>query len=204
MIRSSTLLGVGRDDDRWSPGFGKQASDTLYGGLVVTNLTTDATGKTIKPFGVAGSQGIITAASPFPLGLVFEATNPPLQTFASGDNAAGNFDSSAYAKGNSYSVFHRPGNLVDVLDDQRNTTQVARVKNGGGTNTQNASAPFIVSDTWSVGAPVYSTEEGLLTTTAPTTAASSYVRVGFVRAVSGSGLDLVVAVELNMQVFANA
>lgn len=204
MIRSSILLGVGRDDDRWSPGFSKQSADTMYGGLVVTQLTTDLTGKTLKIFGVASSQGIITVANPFPLGLVFEATNPPTMPFASGDSAAGNFDSSAYAKGGSYSVFHRPGNCCDVLDNQSNTTQVARVKNGSGTNTQNTSAPFIVSDAWVIGAPVYSTEEGLLTVTAPTTGASNYIRVGFCRAVSGSGLDLIVAIELNMQVFANA
>jgi hypothetical protein len=205
MIRSSTLLGVGRDDDRWSAGFGKSSTDTYFGGMVVTQLTTDSTGKTLLHGGVTGSQGIINATSPFPLGLVFEATNPPLQAFANGDNAAGNFDSSAYAKGGEYSVFHRPGNLVDVLDDQRNTTQVSVVKNGGGSVTQNQSAPFIIGDAWAVGLPVYYTEAGLLTITAPTTGASDYVRLGFVRAVSASaGPDLVVAIELNMQQFHNA
>ncbi len=204
MIRSSSLLGVGRDDDRWSPGFSKVSTDTFFGGMVVTQLASDATGKTLQHGGIAGSEGIINADSPFPLGLVFEATNPPLNTFANGDTAAGNFDSSAYAKGGAYSVFHRPGNLVDVLDDQRNTNQVARVKNGSGTNTQNTSAPFIVSDAWAVGLPVYYTEEGLLTITAPDTASSNYVRIGFVRAVSGSGIDLIIALELNTQQFANA
>jgi len=205
MIRSSTLLGVGRDDDRWSPGFIKQAADTLYGGMVVTQLTSDATGKTLKIFGVAGSEGIVTVANPFPMGLVYENTNPQ-PAVASGDTAAGaGFDSQSYARGAMYAVFHRPGNLVDVLDGNENLTQVARVKNGSGTNTQNASAPFIVSDTWTaIGAPVYSTEEGLLTVTAPDTGASNYVRVGILRASSGTGNDLEIAVELNMQIFANA
>ncbi len=205
MIASSKLLGVGRDDDRWSAPFKKGVATPLFGGMVVTQVPTDLTGKTIQPSGVSGNQGIINSDSPFPLGLVFESTNQRLQAFANGDTAAGNFDSSAYAKGGDYSVFHRPGNLVDVTDDQRDPSQVARVLNAGaGTSTQNASAPFIVADNWTIGAPVYFTEEGLLTVVAPNTGASSYVRVGFVRATAGSGIDLIVALELNMQQFANA
>jgi hypothetical protein len=198
MLRTSVQLGVGRDDDRWSPGFTKASTVTaFYGGICVTQLTTDSTGMTLIPSGVVGSQGIISAASPFPLGLVFEATFPPSNTFANGDNAAGNYDSSAYAKGGVYTVFHRPGNAIDVLDDQRNTAQVTINKNGGGTVAQNTSAPFVVSDAWAVGLPVYFTEIGLLTITVP--GSGTYVRVGFVRAVSGTGADLLVTIELNMQ-----
>ncbi len=198
-IRSSAQLNAGRDDDRLSPGFKKQTADILFGGMVVTNLVTDVTGKTLQIFGVAGSDGIITAANPFPLGLVFENTLP-FSPPASGDEDAGvGFDIQDFAKGGLYSVFHRPGNFVDVFDDQRDTAQPAREKNDGSTEAQNASAPFIVTDTYAIGAPVYSTEEGLLTTTIPAGASGVVVaRVGFVRAVSGSGADLKVTLELQI------
>ena len=90
-IRSSAQLNAGRDDDRLSPGFKKQSADVLFGGMVVTNLVTDVTGKTLQIFGVAGSDGIITAANPFPLGLVFENTLP-FSPPASGDEDAGDED----------------------------------------------------------------------------------------------------------------
>lgn len=191
-IRSATQLGVGRDDDRWSPGFTKQAADVMFGGLVVSQLNTDATGKTLALFNGNAALGTTNV---MPLGLVYEPTNP-FQAVASGDNAAGgNFDSLDYARGNEYSVFHRPGNLVDVYDDGRDTTQVARSKNnGGGTNTQNTSAPFIVSDAFVIGSKLYATAVGLLTVT--TLASGATAQIGYVRAVSGSGADLVLSVEL--------
>ncbi len=193
-IRSTTQLGVGRDDDRWSPGFKKSAADVMFGGLVMSQLTTDATGKTLAIF-----NGVIDATHPTPLGLVYENTNP-FRNNASGDSAAGvGFDQIDYARGDEYSVFHRPGNLVDVFDDGRDTTQVARNLNGGGTNTQNASAPFVVNDTYNIGSRLWSTSEGLLTSVAP--AAGTAAQVGYVRAKSGSGADLVLSVELAIMPF---
>ena len=140
-IRSATQIGVGRDDDRWSPGFAKQAADVMFGGRVVSQLQTDATGKTLEFY-----DGSLTLSSTngVPLGLVYENTNP-FSAVASGDSAAGSgFDGIDYARGGLYSVFHRPGNLVDVFDDARDAAQVARNLNGGGTSLQNTSAPFIV------------------------------------------------------------
>ncbi len=188
-IRSATQLGVGRDDDRWSPGFAKQAADVMFGGLVVSQLTTDASGKTLAIF-----NGVVDSTHPVPLGLVYENTFP-FRGIASGDNAAGNgFDSIDYARGNEYSVFHRPGNLVDVFDDGRDTAQIARTLNGGGTSLQNTSAPMIVADSWVVGSRIWSTAAGLLTVTAPT--AGTAAQIGYSRAVSGSGADLLISVEL--------
>ena len=76
-IRSSSQLGVGRDDDRWSPGFSIAAGVTLYGGLVVTNdVVTDSTktGKILKAFG--NIDGIPNTNNPIPIGLVYENTLP--------------------------------------------------------------------------------------------------------------------------------
>lgn len=188
-LQTNTQLGVGRDDDRWSPGFVIPNGVLLYGGEVVTQLTTDLTGKTLQVF-----QGAISPTMPFPLGLVYENTTAFGPGGASGDSAAGvGFDSLDYARGAEYSVFHRPGNLIDVLDDQRNTYQVVRTKNGGGTVTQNASAPFITTDVFVMGANLYATVDGLLTITAP--GAGTVVVVGVVRAVSGTGDAQVISVE---------
>lgn len=205
-IRSSAQLNAGRDDDRLSPGFKKESAAILFGGMVVTNLTTDLTGKTLKIFGDAGNDGIIVAANPFPLGLVFENTLP-FSPPASGDEDAGvGFDIQDFAKGGLYSVFHRPGNFVDVFDDQRSTTQVTREENDGTTVAQNQSAPFIIANTWAIGAPVYSTEEGLLTTVIPAGGPIVVARIGFVRSVStgGSPADLKVTIELQIAAIAVA
>jgi hypothetical protein len=77
-------------------------------------------------------------------------------------------------------VFHRPGNLVEIFDDKRNTTG-------------SASCPFVSGDTFSVGAPVYSTTTGLLTITAT----SATCRIGYVRGATGSsGVNQVFTLEL--------
>lgn len=188
-LRSATQIGLGRDDDRWSPGFVIAAGTVLYGGEVVTQDPTDLTGKTLIVF-----AGVIDAGHPFPLGLVYENTNAFTPGGVSGDRGAGRgFDSLDYARGDMYSVFHRPGNLVDVLNDYRNTVLVDRAKNGGGTNNQSSSCPFIASDSFAIGNPLYVTSEGLLTITAP--GAGVEVSVGWVRAASGTGEDQVISVE---------
>jgi hypothetical protein len=188
-LRSATQIGLGRDDDRWSPGFIIPAGVVLFGGEVVTQDTTDLTGKTLKIF-----AGVVDATHPFPLGLVYENTNAFTPGGASGDNAAGQgFDSLDYARGAMYSVFHRPGNLIDVLNDYRNTVVVARAKNGGGTNNQGTSCPFIASDGFAIGDILYATVDGLLTITPP--AAGVIVALGRVRAASGTGEDQIISVE---------
>ena len=189
-LRSSTQIGLGRDDDRWSPGFIIPTGVVLYGGEVVTQDTTDLTGKTLKIF-----AGVVDATHPFPLGLVYENTNAFQPGGASGDGAAGQgFDSLDYARGAMYSVFHRPGNLIDVLNDFRNTVNTpARVKNGGGSNSQGLSCPFIASDGFAIGDILYATVDGLLTVTPP--AAGVIVALGQVRAASGTGEDQVISVE---------
>lgn len=188
-LRSSTQIGLGRQDDRWSPGFKIASGDVLFGGEVVTQDTTDLTGKTLIVFG-----GVLDATHPFPLGLVYENTNAFTPGGASGDNAAGvGFDSLDYARGAMYSVFHTPGNLIDVVNDFRDTTSVARAKNGGGTNSQGKSCPFIASDAFAIGDLLYATSEGLLTKVTP--AAGTVVVLGIVRAVSGTDEDQVLSVE---------
>lgn len=188
-LRSATQIGLGRDDDRWSPGFIIASSLTLFGGEVVTQDTTDLTGKTLIAFG-----GVVDATHPFPLGLVYENTNAYTPGGASGDHAAGRgFDSLDYARGNMYSVFHRPGNIIDVLNDYRDTSVVAAPKNGGGTNNQSKSCPFIASDNFAIGDTLYATSAGLLTNTTP--AAGTVVKLGHVRAASGTGEDQVISVE---------
>ncbi len=188
-LRSSTQIGLGRDDDRWSPGFVIAAATVLFGGEAVTQDPTDLTGKTLQVFG-----GVIDATHPFPLGLVYENTNAFTPGGASGDRAAGRgFDSLDYARGDMYSVFHRPGNLIDVLNDFRDASVVARAKNGGGTNNQGKSCPFIASDVFAIGDLLYATTEGLLTRVAP--GAGTVVVLGHVRAASGTGEDQVLSVE---------
>ncbi len=196
MIRpSSILLGAGRDDDRWSPGFKKAASATLYGGMAVTQDNSDTTGKTIKPF---AGQTALSATNPLPLGLVFESSVLfPVTNTTNPDGQAGyGYDNLNYARGGLYSVFHRPGNLVDVLDDGRNTVAVDRTVNGGGTSSQAASIPFIAADNWAMGDTVYATPEGLLTRVSTGTIGAA--KIGIVRAVSGSGASAILAIELGI------
>lgn len=193
-IRSSTLLGVGKDDDRWSPGFQKASTATLYGGMVVTQDNSDTSGKTIKPF---AGQTAIGAANPFPLGLVFESSVLfPVTNTTNPDGQAGyGYDNLNYARGGLYSVFHRPGNLVDVYDDGRNKTDVDRTLMSGATQAQGASCPFITSASWAIGDTVYCTPEGLLTRDND----RASVIIGTVRAVSGSDENAVLAIELGLR-----
>jgi hypothetical protein len=193
-LRSATQIGLGRDDDRWSPGFIIAADTVLYGGEVVTQDPTDASGKTIKVFGGVIVPGVLTTSFPFPIGLVYENTNAFTPGGASGDRAAGRgFDSLDYARGSNYSVFHRPGNVIDVFNDYRNTVLVNRAKNGGGTSSQSTSCPFIASDNFAIGDLLYATVDGLLTNTSP--GAGTVVILGHVRAASGTGEDQVISVE---------
>jgi len=203
----SALLGVGRDDDRLSPGFAATAGVTFIGGTAATQDFNDSTGKTLTHFN--GAADIDPADNIFPLGLVLEDSNP-FPRPASGDSSAGaGFDIQDYAKGDLFSVFHRPGNFADIFDDGRDATQVKPLQNAGGvatTNFQNQSAPFIVEDTWALGAAVYATVTGLLTTVKPTSADAGVAatdpvaRIGRVRAVDGSGANLKIALELDLGV----
>ena len=192
-IKTSTLMGTGRDDDRWSPGFVIPAGVVLYGGMVVTQdlaaVLPQIPAKTLKPFnGVAGTD-------PLPVGLVYENTTAFLPGGASGDQAAGKgFDSLDYARGGMYSAFHRPGNIVDVFDDGRDTTSVSRARNAGGAQFQGKSAPFIITDSFTVGVPVFCTTEGLLTV--DNTGATT--KIGIVRAVEGSGATTRFSLELQI------
>jgi hypothetical protein len=190
----STLLGVGRDDDRLSPGFTLGSGVVVFGGLVMSQLTTDVSGKTLAVF-----NGVIDATHPLPLGLVIENTNP-FPRSASGDADAGvGFDSLDYARGGLYSVFHRPGNFADISDDGRDRTVVARTANAGPAVNQQASAPFIITDPWAIGVEVYSTPQGLLTTVVPAGAPGTIVAVvGYIRAVFGTGSTLKLALELQL------
>ena len=208
-IKTSTVLGNGRDDDRIS-GFSKATLsgatnfnggiDQLIGGLVVCQDNSDITGKTLKLF-----QGAVALAvtNPLPLGLVFENT-VGYSSVASGDYAAGKgFDSLDYARGGVYSVFHRPGNFVDVYDDGRNTAQVTVDVNGAPSAAQNFSCPFNAAESFPVGTPVYVTGKatsgscaGRLTATA--TGATAIV--GVVRASNGlSGNQQIFTIELGIR-----
>lgn len=194
-IRSAIQFGAGRDDDRLSPGFKKAATGVgnLFGGQVVTSDTTDASGKTIKLF---NGQGAVSTTNPKPLGLVFESSVLfPVTNTANPDGQAGyGYDNINYARGGVYSVFHRPGNIVEVFDDGRATNLVNRVTNAGPTNSQPESAPFITSDSYVVGSPVYATGEALLTS--DSTGATA--EIGVVRAVSGSGAAAILTIELGI------
>jgi hypothetical protein len=198
---SSFLLSAGKDDDRIS-GFAPNATtlgQPLYGGMVVTQDQTDSTGKTFKLF---DGNAVIGATNPFPLGLLIEPAKASAVGAASGSGAAGvGFDSYNYARGGFYSVFHRPGNILDVYDDQSNKTQVSI--NGA---NQNTSAPFVVNRTWAVGNVVYSSsaatvgQVGLLDNS--NTAGTGGARIGIVRAMFGSGIDLILTIELDIAVSA--
>jgi hypothetical protein len=196
-IRSSSQLGVGRDDSRWSPGFSIAAGVTLYGGLVVTNdVATDSTktGKILKAFG--NVNGIPNTSNPIPIGLVYENTLP-FSPPASSDTSAGyGFDIRDFARGGLYSVFHNPGNLVDVFDDFCNTAAVTRNNlDGTAGPSQGTSATFLTNLTYALGDKLYATNEGLLSNQTPGALA---VSVGIVRAVSGTGANMILSVELHI------
>lgn len=197
-IKASTLLGVGRDDDRVSPGFNKATGD-LYGGMLVTQDNSQTDGKTIKAF---AGQTAISATNPFPLGLVFESNVIAPIANTSGITAGLGFNIQDYAKGgvSNYSVFHRPGNFVDVYDDGRNSALLASFNDNSGVavTTQPASCPFLVTNNWALGDSVYAIDaaggRGRLTNDGTT----AKVRVGTVRAVSGTGATAILCIELHI------
>ena len=94
-IKTSTILGNGRDDDRIS-GFSKATLsgataynggiDQLIGGLVVCQDNSDITGKTLKLFQGAVALGV---ANPLPLGLVSRVMTDPVQEISSDIIVAG-------------------------------------------------------------------------------------------------------------------
>jgi hypothetical protein len=208
-IKTSTILGNGRDDDRIS-GFIKVAAgwggasyfnggiDAIIGGTVVCSDASDVTGKSLRPFQGAVA---ISNANPMPFGLVFENTKP-YASVASGDQAAGRgFDSLDYARGGEYSIFHRPGNFVDLYDDGRDTTQITPDVSSG--TPQNFSCPFVAADNFAVGDLVYATGAATVgkvagRLTRVNTAAT--VVIGWVRAINGlSGNQQIFTLELNIR-----
>ena len=207
-LRNSTQLGVGSIDDRWSAGFLKSAASGLtagfattpwFGGLVMAQdaLVTggDTSGRTLMV-----STGATTSTQPIPVGLLVENQYGFSTVAAQGDHAAGGtFDTIFYARGGVFSVMHRPGNVFDIFDDNSNTTQVTQTKNGGGTVTQNQSAPFITTDTFAVGSVVYCSGDGLLTVTTPGATAGTNIVVGVVRAVTGTGITQRITLELGIR-----
>lgn len=205
---SSILLNAGRDDDRISgllPVITNGAPQDIYGGMVITQdptATPTGAGKTFKSF---DGNAVVSATNPFPWGLVIESTFGSNRGGASGDTAAGRgFDTVDYARGGSFSAFHRPGNLVDVYDDQRNRTQVT--VNGG---LQNQSAPFIQNRAWAIGDVVFASAAAVDTTLGRVglldnvnAAGAGGARIGLIRAVNGSGQDLILTVELDISISA--
>jgi hypothetical protein len=167
-------------------------------------------GKTLTYFNGAAAIG---AANLRPRGLCVESTTGFPGIAAGGapipssglagaplmDPSAGlGFDTQDYAKGGIYSVFHRPGNLVDVYDDNRDRTQV--VINGV---NQNKSCPFVKSRAWAVGDGVYAADPALgqagLLDNVPSPAGSA--RFGTVRSVTDAGLGSpVLTIELGIEV----
>jgi hypothetical protein len=92
--------------------------------------------------------------------------------------------------------------LVDVYDDKRNTQAVT--VNAG---QQNTSAPFIQNRTWLVGNEVFAADAALDSTLGRNglldnvnAAGAGGARIGIVRAVSGSGSDLILTIELNIAI----
>jgi len=185
MIRiSSVVQNGGRDDDRLSAFIKDPLAPFFVGGMAVTQLA-DATGagKTITYFDGAAAVGV---ANLRPLGFVIESTYGFPGIAANDDQGAGiGFDTQDYAKGGLYSVFHRPGNLVDVYDDLRDRTQVTI--NGA---AQNKSCPIVANRAWAVGDAVYAADPalgqaGLLDNVA---GPSGSIRFGTVRSVTNAGL----------------
>jgi len=198
MIRiSSVIQNGGRDDDRLS-GFSKDTAVALFiGGMVVTQKA-DPTGAG-KVITVFDSSIALDATHLRPLGLVIEPTTGYPNIAANGDTGAGvGFDTQDYAKGNIYSVFHRPGNLVDVYDDLRDRTQVTV-----NAALQNKSCPFVANRTWAVGDAVYGSSlagvgvAGLLDNTG---GVAGSCRIGTVRSVTDAGLGSpVLTIELDIE-----
>lgn len=207
-IKNSTQLGVGMPDDRIS-GFTKSTNGptAFYGANPLVQDTTDTSGKSLIL-----SNGLVDSTHPLPLGLVSENTNGYQTVAAQGDTAAGGsrFDTIQYARGGNYSLYHRPGNFVDIFDDNSNTTPITPVANTGTGGVaastpgpQNTSCPFLASDTFAAGQRVFiltnATGQGLLTNTPPAnfpSATRNIVQVGWVRAVTGSGATQKITVEL--------
>jgi hypothetical protein len=186
---SSYLLGNGQSDDR-TTGFTAASTFNGISGTVMTQDPTDTTGMTIKKF---DGSAVISSTNPLPLGLLIEPTRGSTNAAANGDTAAGqNFDTVDYARGGNYSLFHRPGNFVDVYDDFRDTTQATI--NGA---SQNASCPFVANRTWAVGDSVYAEANALLDNV--NAQAVGGARIGTVRAVSGSGAELILCIELGIR-----
>ncbi len=200
---STTLFKQGRDDDRLT-GFKKKTLsavgeynsgvDELIGGMVVcSDGSVDPTGLTIHLF---NGQSAYSSANGGPLGLVYENTRPFPQT--SGDESQGRGgDTLDYARGNIYSIFHRPGNFVDIWDDGRNTAQI------GNASKQNFSCPFVATESFVAGTKVFATDSGSdygmgrLTTTAT----SATALIGIVRASldGATGADQQFTLELTVQ-----
>ena len=193
----STLLGVGQDNIRISNSFVKQAAETYYGGLVVTQLpASDLTGKQIQLF-----DGLVSATQPLPLGLVIEPGTYPFPVNSSQpDQFAGNgFDNLDYARGGLYSIFSGPGSFCDIFNDHRDTEMVDRTDSDAtGSLSQEKSCPFIYlnSTAYVPGTVLYATADGLLTPTVPT-ASGDHPRIAVVRAVEGSvDANMKIAIEL--------
>ena len=168
------------------------ADATAVGGLVITQDTgAPVNNNKIKRF---DGTAVISTTNPYPWGLLIEPVSPYAGGGVSGDNQAGiGYDSLDYGRGFVYSAAHTPGNLFDVFDDGRNTAQVT--VNG---TPQNTSAPFVVvpSIPWALSLPVFANVNGLLDTAA---APAGGARIGWVRALTGTGADLVISIELALQ-----
>ena len=185
MIRiSSVIQNGGRDDDRLTAFTKDTAAAFFIGGLAVTQKADPSgAGKVITYFDGSAAIG---AANLYPLGLVIESTTGFPGIAANNDQGAGlGFDTQDYAKGGLYSVFHRPGNLVDVYDDLRDRTQVTI-----NAAPQNKSCPFVANRGWAVGDTVYAADPalgqaGLLDNVASPAGSASF---GIVRSVTNAGL----------------
>lgn len=194
---SSIIQNGGRDDDRLS-GFLKDASAAFFiGGMAVTQKADPSgAGKLITYFDGSAAIGV---ANLRPLGLVIEPTTGFPNIAANNDQGAGlGFDTQDYAKGGIYSIFHRPGNMVDVYDDLRDRTQVTI--NGA---PQNKSCPFVANRAFVVGDGIFAADPalgqaGLLDNVA---SPAGSARFGTVRSVTDAGLGSpVLSVELDIEV----
>lgn len=191
-LRTSNAFKNGRDDDRTS-GLKRSLAERFFGGQVVTQDNADPSGLTIQFFAGATALGV---DNPLPLGLVFESNVQFPVAPQDPDQFAGRgFDNLDYARGGIHSVFHRPGNFIEVFDDRRSATLVDRAENSGGPSNQVESAPFIVTDGFNIGDTVFSTDEGMLTTNS--TGATAVI--GTVRAEAGSAADQVFTLELHIR-----
>jgi hypothetical protein len=185
-IKNTSVIQGAKDDDRLS-GFLPPAGDpTLVGGIVVAIDSTALPTLTLKRF--VGTAAL-SAGNQRPLGMLFEAAQGYSGGGASGDNAAGRgFDTVDKARGGIFSVAHRPGNLFDVYDDQRNDLQVT--VDG---DPQNASCPFVNNENFVPGA-LTANVSGLLSQVAPPVGGCY---IGWLHAVTGgSAMDRVLTVEL--------